>query len=199
MKFSDINSDILKGEVLQKKADALCARILHQKRLSKLKKISRRMDIFTVCVPAAYFPLRLAAKGTSYYALTEFIWLPFAVALAFLGVYKIVVKWQDAIEVHSRLVGENITLATQAESMLRREVIGEEEARHFLALSDMLEKSDRSALGEVPEEERKKVYLQALREVRPQSAGVVCPICKSSPWQYTSGSCQACGNEPKRS
>jgi hypothetical protein len=105
---------------------------------------------------------------------------------------------------HSRLIGENISLVTHANYILSKlPSLDNDTAQWFFLFSDTIEKADRDLLGTPPStggvQPSKRVRLQqnAYREaLKELGHDVTCPICKASPWHYTPGSCQACGNTP---
>jgi len=185
-------------KVTQKKIDAICARILHENRLSNLKNSTWLVDVLAFSVPVGYMPFRLFAKGTSFEAASEFIWIFAASILAVLSAVKMVSGWSEKSNKHSKLMGENISLVTQADYLLSKsQDLDEEKANLFFTLADVIEKSDRELLGKITTVDRQEAYRQALKESSTDTENVKCPICNSSPWHFVSGSCQACGNTPK--
>lgn len=188
---------MLEEKIRQQKINALCAKCLHEQRLAALKKLNRFADILAFGVPAAYFPVRFLAKGTEYGIYVEGLWAIVAGLLAVVSIIKLVSKWQDNAERHSKLMGENISLVTQADYLLANpDTLTAEKAQFFFLLADSLEKGDREALGLVKPEAKQYAYREALKESVPNSADIVCPVCQTSPWRFTSGSCQTCGNTP---
>lgn len=188
---------MLEEKISQQKINALCAKCLHERRLVKLKKLNRLVDILAFGVPTAYFPVRFLAKGTTYGPYIEGAWAVVAGILATISVVKMISRWQDSAERHSKLMGENISLVTQADYLLNSpDTLTPDKAQLFFLLSDNLEKLDRDALGLVKSEEKQNAYREALKESVPNSADIKCPVCKASPWHFKPGLCQTCGNTP---
>jgi mobilome CxxCx(11)CxxC protein len=109
----------------------------------------------------------------------------------------VVYRWQERAQEHSKLLGENISLAGQADNLLSElSNLSSESARLFLVLAQRSEKEDRAALGEPSASDKQFAYREALKEFQPGNVSVVCPRCNSSPWSFTPGPCQLCGNTP---
>jgi mobilome CxxCx(11)CxxC protein len=135
-------------------------------------------------------------KGTSLGSFIEPSWEMLAAILLVFAIVKVVWRWQDRAEKHNKLIGENISLSSQAEQLLNNAgSASPDSAQWFLILANNLEKTDREVLGIVKDEDRKRAYREALKEFSP-GVTQVCPECKASPWHYKPGSCQLCGNTP---
>lgn len=181
----------------QKKMDALAAKYLHAKRLASLSRLNVLVDYLTIGITVLYFPVRYLAKGTPNGSFVEHTWEFLAAILLAFTIFKIVYRWQERAEKHSKLIGENISLASQADYFLTNaNNVTQENTHLFLLLADNVEKTDREILGTLKNEERKYAYREALKEIYPSSVEAKCPVCKQSPWQYKPGSCQLCGNTP---
>ena len=111
---------MLQDRIAQKRMDALCARILHERPLRKLRHLSLTVDVLALVVPVGYMTVRFLAKGTAYKSVAEFIWACVAAALLILSITKMVFKWTDKSQQHSRLIGENISLVTHANHLLSK-------------------------------------------------------------------------------
>lgn len=183
--------------IRQKKMDCLATKHLHIWRRIQLNKYSQLVDALGLAVPAIYFAFRYLAKGTNFEKRVESIWEVLAALLLVSTILKIVYKWQEKAQEHSKLMGENISLAGQADNLLM-ETAQAESAQMFLVLARKLETEDRDVLGSPSVEKKQAAYREALKEVHPGNALTVCPVCKSSPWKFVPGSCQACGNTPSQ-
>ena len=182
-------------KIEQKKINALSAKYLHQRRLNELKKRSDLFDWAALALMILYFPIRYLMKGTSYQNIAEGVWEVLAVVLAVLAFTKIVLKWQEKAENHSRLRDENISAVTEADDLLqRKEAIEIEGLKRFYISMDKLESKDREAVLGIGKKEQQESYRQALKEFKPHAPA--CPICKASAWDFQPGNCQACGNTP---
>lgn len=181
----------------QKRMDALAAKHLHEFRLSSFNRRNLWVDLLAIGVPVLFLTVRYLMKGTPAASIVETISEVLAAILLLLAIAKMVFGWQSLAEKHSKLIGENISLASQAEQLLNNaDTATPDGAQWFLMLADNLEKADREALGVVEDEDRKRAYREALKEYSPGSTQV-CPECKASPWHYKPGSCQLCGNTPE--
>jgi mobilome CxxCx(11)CxxC protein len=190
------------GTIRQKRFDSLAAKHLHVKRRDRLNWWSRLADFLALGVPISYFAFRLIARGTSWQWLAEISWEILATALLVLVALKMNYRWEETAQIHSKLLGENISLARQADGLLTGADVSPS-VQLFLSLADRSEKEDRDSLGEPQEKDQQFAYRKALKE----SGGttVVCPICHLSPWRFARaypwkfarGSCQLCGNKPE--
>lgn len=81
--------------VRQKKLDAKCARILHEKRLARFRALSLTADVLSLAVPIGYMTVRFLAKGTQDEHVAECTWEAVAALLAILIVVKMGFRWSD--------------------------------------------------------------------------------------------------------
>jgi len=181
------------NDVEQKEIDAIGARILHKASLSRLRRWSTVADVLALAVPIVYMTFRYLAKGTPLAGGVENLWELLAAALLVIIVIKLVGRWPDKAEQHSRLIGENISLITQARALRRKpQPLSDDTVYAFSLLADSIEKQDHDSLSGMPADERKNAYREALKEFG--GPDVECPVCHASPWFYTKGTCEACGN-----
>lgn len=182
--------------IRQRRMDALTTKYLHGRILALLNRRNLLVDILALGVPILYFPIRYLAKGYPIGSIVEIFWEIFAAILIFLAFLKIILRWQDQAERHSKLIGENISLASQADQlMLNYATASSDSVQWFITLADNLEKTDRELLGQPKTKDRQWAYREALKEFTPSSTEP-CPECGATPWNFTPGSCQLCGNTP---
>jgi mobilome CxxCx(11)CxxC protein len=156
------------------------------------------VDILAFGVPFLYLTLRLIFKGTIHEKAAEISWDVVAALLFILAILKLVLRWQERAQEHSRLLGENITLVGLADNLLLNQSTATAETiRYFNLLTERSEREDRESLGEVSPKDKQFAYREGLKESEPGNTAIVCPVCKSSPYQFTPGSCQVCGNTPR--
>lgn len=184
----------VRDRIEQERINCLCAEFLHIASLEKLGFRILLVDALALIVPVLYFPLRYFSKDTTYSMAVEVSWEFLAACLIGAAIWKFVAGWQERYKNHGRLMGENVALVRQAVDLLNDENSTPQSAQGFLALAERSEKADRELLGTPMDKERQPAYRQALKEVGPVS--VICPVCNSSPWRFTAGSCQLCGNTP---
>lgn len=183
--------------VTQKKVDAICARILHQERLDQLRWKNKLVDALVLIDPIGNMTVRYLSNVGSYAHYVEASWEIVAAVLAGLGALKLVSGWTRDSEQHSRQMGENISLITQADYLLSKPAIDPEAALLFKMLADSHEKQDRDLLGGVDAKAKQMAYREALKEFSKAGQSVVCPNCKSDPWKFVAGPCQMCGGTPQ--
>jgi mobilome CxxCx(11)CxxC protein len=186
-------------KIRQKKLDSLAAKHLHVKRAAQLNRWIKLVDSLAMAVPVVYFAVRYIAKDTEYQFAVEIAWEILAVLLLASMILKLVYRWQEETQIHSRLLGENISLVGQADNLLSEQnQISPETARLFFVMAEKSEAEDRNILGQPSTLDRQFSYREAIKESEPGNSSVVCPQCKSSPWQFVPGSCQLCGNTPAK-
>lgn len=182
--------------IRQKKTDALAAKYLHVRRRRDINWRNRSIDFLALAVPTLYFVARYAAKGTSQQWWVELLWEAIAAVLVVMTICKMSFRWEESGQQHSTLIGENLSLVRQADALLvSTRPPSEDAVKAYFELADRIEKDDIESLAGAPTSERQEAYCDALKEFQ---AGTVCPICNASPWRFSAGSCQACGNTPSR-
>ncbi len=188
--------DTTLSTIRQKRFDSLAAKHLHVKRRTRLNWWNRLVDLLALAVPVSYFVVRYLSKGTEWQWIADGVWEIVAAALLVLVIIKINYRWEERAQLHSKLLGENISLVRQADGLLTGTDISPS-VQMFLSLADRSEKEDRDALGEPRDKDQQFAYCTALKEYG--GITVLCPVCQSSPWKFTPGSCQLCGNTPSQS
>jgi mobilome CxxCx(11)CxxC protein len=188
--------DSIVQTIKQKKLNSLAAKHLHVRSRADLNRLNRFVDWLAIAVPILYFVPRFIAKGTGYAVPVEIGWESIAAILvAFVGA-KIAYRWEERAQTHSKLLGENISLVRQADDLLLMGEVGiPESAQLFLRLAEKSESADREAIGEPSQKDKQFAYREGLKEFG--GVSVTCPLCRASPWKFTAGSCQLCGNTPQ--
>src|ERR1019366_5627291 len=188
--------DSIVQTIKQKKLNSLAAKHLHVRSRADLNRLNRFVDWLAISVPILYFVPRFIAKGTGYAVPVEIGWESIAAILvAFVGA-KIAYRWEERAQTHSKLLGENISLVRQADDLLLMGEVGiPESAQLFLRLAEKSESADREAIGEPSQKDKQFAYREGLKEFG--GVSVTCPLCRASPWKFTAGSCQLCGNTPQ--
>jgi mobilome CxxCx(11)CxxC protein len=184
------------SQIRQVKLNALAAKYQHGECRNSLNRKLQRVDFLGIAVPSLYFAFRYYGKGTQYEGWVEGAWAVLATVLLLTTIAKMAYRWSDKAQKHSELLGENISLVGHANDLLREAEVSKDSLRLFSLLDEKLEKDDRRALGQLDEKDRQAAYRAALKELDPGNVGVLCSLCQSSPWKFTAGSCQMCGNTP---
>jgi mobilome CxxCx(11)CxxC protein len=191
------NENMLKS-IKQQKLNCLAAKRLHIMKRAVLNRWSQFVDFLGLGVPLIYFPIRYITKDSTPESWAQISWEFLAGVLSVLALLKMAYRWQEKIQKHSELLGENISLVGQADRLITSPSVSQESANFFLLMAEKSEKADWDALGPPSEKDRQFAYREALKELEPGDVSVVCPICNSSPFKFTSGSCQVCGNTPAK-
>lgn len=179
----------------QERFNCLTAKVLHIDALRKLNHKILAVDALAVIVPVLYFPVRYLGKDSwNAAAYFEGIWEFLAASLLAATIFKFVAKWQDRLNNHGKLLGENIALVNQAADLLNDVGTTSASSKSFLALAERCTQADSELLGQPKPSKKQAAYREAMKEVGGPS--VICPVCHSSPWKFREGSCQACGNTP---
>lgn len=194
-----LNENDLK-KIRQYKLDALCAIILHEKRLARLITRIKFVDFLAIAVPILYIVPRFAAKGTEYHTIIEFIWEAIAALLMVLALWKITMHWDEDAKKHFHLLRKNQALRTNADQLLSNiEHIDSYKISIFIEKARELEADDSEILqGHNSESENQCVYRDALLRDNPGSREIYCPHCGSPTivgWKK--GSCPRCGGIPR--
>jgi mobilome CxxCx(11)CxxC protein len=183
-----------RDRVIKIRHDALLAKHLHERRLTRLSRRSDWVDYLAIAVPILYIPVRITANSPTLRMVTQTLWEFIAAALLVVAFTKISFRWEARIRDHGRLRDENLRLANEAAQLLdgsRVTVLS-----HILSIEPMLEAADTEALGDITKQEKQEAYRAALLEYDREGAEITCPICNSSPRRFTPGSCPECGNTP---
>lgn len=175
----------------------MAAKHLHVWSLGNLRALNQSVDFLALAVPILFFPLRFLTKGTDIEHRTEYAWEALAAILLVMVVLKLTFKWQEKIEEHSKLLGENLSLVHLADSLLSASSVSTESGNLFLLMASKLEQADRESLGKSSATKKQSAYREALKEWNPGDVSTACPKCNASPWEYFPGNCQLCGNTPR--
>jgi mobilome CxxCx(11)CxxC protein len=112
---------------------------------------------------------------------------------------KLVFRWEERLEKHTRLMAENNWLAAKAKQLLDSTArVSRREYEDFVGQATKLEDDDRVALGDVPLKQRQRAYRDAIKEFALTKDEAKCPICDASVYTVKPGSCQTCGNTPAK-
>lgn len=183
-----------RARIEQERFNCLTAKYLHVEALRNLNKKILTVDALALIVPVLYFPVRYLGKGKCYAPYLEGTWEVLAATLLAMTIFKFVARWQERFNNHGKMLGENIALVKQADDLLIDDSATSESSKSFLVLAVRSEQADSELLGKPQPSEKQAAYRETLKEVG--GSLVTCPVCRSSPWKFKQGSCQACGNVP---
>lgn len=181
--------------IVQIRLNALTAKNLHARRLSKLRRLNIVYLSITFLVPIFYVVPTYILKGSDLESSAGYVGFALNMLLLGIAVFYVISKVDDKILQHRRLLQENIYVANEALEFVNNHR-AESELSWFFRYVSRVDDEDKAAVAEWSEDERQLLYREALKELYPGDATVVCPICKASPYKFVKGSCQTCGNTP---
>lgn len=190
MAMQETTKDLIK----QAQMDALCGKIIHAKRLSRLRKATSAVDVFVIVVPILFFAPRLMAGAGYIKDIVESANVILSVTLLSLGVIKQVRRWEDRARLHIKYLSENIMIKNEADHLLRKNEATDGEGMAFLRLAEAVEKPDSEILADASATEKQFAYREALKELVQNDPR--CHQCGANPWAFKKGQCQMCGGTP---
>lgn len=185
--------------IWQAKMDALCARNVHTGRLNRLRKCILLKEGVALVLPIVFFTVvMISDQNATAQRTMRAVGIVLSSLLLILGIVKVLGQWEDKVRAHIKGVSENIVLKNEADTVLSDPGSTEERAEYFLRLAETVEKPDSEVLANRSENERKRAYRDALKEIRPGDPSPTCPKCGANPWSFKKGSCGLCGNTPAK-
>ena len=175
----------------QIKLNAITAKLLHAKAKAKWEFWNNLLQLLTVVVPILLIIALFVAKGSAYEALVNTISFILSIVLIALAVVALIYQFGDRIVLHKIGVKNNIYVDNECDEIAKSTA----DNSWFYRYVAEIDTQDKDAFPNVPDETRKSMYRQAIKEFEPGDYTVVCPMCKKSPWQYQKGDCQLCGNK----
>ncbi|NOW94175.1 mobilome CxxCx(11)CxxC protein [Mucilaginibacter sp. SG564] len=181
-------------KIEQTKINALSAKILHRKSKGKLEGLNNFFLILTVIVPILFIVALYVSKGTSYENLINIVSFALSVVLIAVAVLSLIWGVSDKIVVHKLGMKNNIYIANECDNVAQST---EAELTWFFRYVSEMDLQDNDTFSKISDDERQTTYREALKEFDPGNYSIVCPVCKSSPWEFKKGNCQLCGNTKK--
>lgn len=178
----------------QIRLDALCARNIHRKRLTRLRGLSRGTDVLTIVLPVVLTIPRFVDVGT-YQTTADVVVTILSILLFAVGLIRLIGGWQEKAAQHLSQLTENLAIKEDADHLLSSPS-EDADATALFKRTEIVSRSDENLLADASTDEKRKAYLNALREVHPAGTGPKCPVCNANPWKFSAGSCAACGNTP---
>ncbi len=191
----------LPEQINQKRFDSLVAKRLHQRRRAGLNRLNLLADVIALLTPILGLPVRYVLKGGPYVAIADATWEIMAGILLAVTFLKLVCRWQENAQLHSKLMGENISIVGITDDLMVDQSKLTSDLPALRQLLGTSEAEDSDLLGEPKESDRQWAYREALRETDKITAK--CPVCSRSAWKYKNKwwqfwgdahKCQACGN-----
>jgi len=182
--------------VEQIRTNALVAKTIHRKRLKKARLFSNILSAFMILVPVVFLAAQYWAKGTTGEQIVNGTAAVGSVLLLCLSVMALILRIETKVLDHSVGIRTNIYVASEAHKLMNE--TDEVKLGWFYTYVSEMDVMDASSLADAKPAEKRDAYREALMELRPGDNSAVCPICKASPFRYTKGDCQFCGNTPIR-
>jgi len=180
--------------VEQIRTDALVAKTLYTKRLRVANGFKVAINILIIITPILFIAAQYVTKGTALAGLTDTTAFIGSILLLCLAIYTLIINLDGNIQKNVIGLKNNVYVASEALKLI--DEVSDEKLNWFYTYVAEMDTVDADALSNVSEEERQKAYRSALMQLKPGDNSVVCPICGASPFRYTKGNCQVCGNKP---
>lgn len=180
--------------VKQIRTNALVAETMYTKLITKLDTIRFTINVLTIIVPIMFSAAQFLLKGTSWESVGNITSVILSAALLALSVYSLIIGTDEKnLKFH---IGrnDNIYVSNEALRLMASQDVNLEWFFNYVSQMDM---RDSSLFGAPDENLKKEAYREALKKLIPGSSDIVCPVCKASPFKFTHGTCQVCGNTPK--
>lgn len=184
----------MQSKIEQTKLNATSAKILHRKGLNKLEKLNITFLVVTLIVPLLFIIAQYVTKDTEYENIVNNVSFAMSLVLIAVTFLSIILKITDKITTHKIGMKNNIFVANECDNV---ENLPNNELKWFFRYVNEIDNNDIETFAGISEEEKKDTYREALKEIEPGNHLITCPVCNSSPWKYTKGDCQLCGNKTK--
>lgn len=184
----------MNSRVLQIRTDALAAEYVYSKKLSAIGRITVTITCLVILTPIFTSAAILLAKGTKFEAALNASSIVLSAFLLGLSVFSLIIKLDSKKESYLISRRLNIYVSSEALKMIDK---SNDELTWFFNYQAEMDSRDQENIGEISDKLRQEAYRYALKKQIPGDSGVVCAICRSSPFEFKKGSCQVCGNTQK--
>lgn len=184
----------MNNKVLQARTDALAAEYIYAIKLRGLGYMSIAITCLTILVPIMFSAAILIAKGTEYEGALNTVSIGLSAGLLCLSVLSLILKLDQKRESYLIARRSNIYVSSEALKLIDK---SDAELSWFYNYLTEMDSRDQENIGEVSEKLRQEAYRYSLKKLTPGQSDTVCSFCHSSPFKFTAGSCQVCGNTPK--
>ncbi|EOK5734482.1 mobilome CxxCx(11)CxxC protein [Vibrio vulnificus] len=180
-------------KLLQIRTDALSAEYVYNKELNKIGIASTAITALTILVPVIVTLTLVWAIGTEYEDLLNAISYVSSGCLLCLSIGSLIFKLEQKKEAY--LIGRrtNISIGNEAQELMSNTNLDPTWFYKFVAEQDA---KDQENVSEISESVKQEAYRYTLMKLHPSDSNVVCAVCSASPYIFTKGSCQLCGNKP---
>ncbi|MEX9873968.1 mobilome CxxCx(11)CxxC protein [Providencia rettgeri] len=181
--------------VLQIRTDALVAEYIYTNKLKNIGRLSLAITCLTIIVPVLFSSAAFLAKGTTLESGMNIVSVILSVILVSLSILSLIFRVDEKREGY--LIGRrlNIDASSDALDLLDKK---DSELEWFYKYMAKMDSTDLENIGDVSDKKKKKAYIYSLKKLFPGRSDTVCSFCHASPFNFQKGSCQVCGNTPKK-
>lgn len=182
----------MSNKLKQAKLDAIVAKKLHIKRQNKAVNKKNGYNVIAIVTPLLFIAAQHFITNSEFFNnLSSAASVILIICASLYSYFRI----DDKIVKHKIAMRDSIETINKCDEA---EEYNEKELSIFFKFITETDKNDEEMLKGVSKKERQEAYKEALKEYEPGNTDITCPYCGSSPWRYTKGSCDACGNKPAR-
>lgn len=181
----------MQNKIEQTKLNAISAKILHRKGKNSYENLNKTFLVLTLIVPLFFIIAQYVSKSTEYESLMNYISFGLSLVLIGISIWSLIIKVNDKITLHKIGMKNNIFIANECDRIAE---LPENEQKWFFRYVSEIDNSDSDIFAGTSKEVKKETYREALKEIEPGNHTIKCPMCNSSPWKFTKGNCELCGN-----
>lgn len=181
----------MQEKLKQTKLNAISATILHRSEKNRYEKLNKLLLILTLIVPLFFIIAQYVTKATEYETLMNSVSFALSIILIAVSIGGLILKINDKIVLHKMGMRDNIFITHECDRLAK---LPEQELSWFYRYISEIDTKDADVFSRIPDNKRKEIYRQALKELEPGNSNITCPVCHSSPWNFKKGDCQLCGN-----
>lgn len=187
------NTEEREKKLLQIRTNALAAEYIYSKELSKIGFITNTITCLTILVPVATTFSIALAKGSEYENAINLFSFVSAGLLLCLSIWSLIFKYDHKRE--SYLIGRrvNINISNESQELISDQSLDTTWFYKYVAEQDA---KDQENVNSISEETTQEAYRYTLKKLYPSESNVVCSACAASPYIFSKGNCQLCGNTP---
>ncbi|USH01086.1 hypothetical protein K6Q96_09040 [Grimontia kaedaensis] len=182
-----------KSKLLQIRTDALSAEYIYRQELNKISFVTTAITALTILVPVVITLALVWAKDTDYEQLMNGISYISSGVLLCLSICSLIFKFEQRKEAY--LIGRrtNISIGNEAQELISNSGLDVTWFYKFVAEQDA---RDQENISNISDSVTQEAYRYTLKKLQPSDSNVVCSVCSASPYIFSKGSCQLCGNTP---
>jgi len=189
-----MNTEISRREkLLQIRANSLTAEHVYSEKLRTLARVSNALLLLSVLTPLIIIIALYPSKGTAFEPLVQWVSYALSGILLVLAITSLALQVELKKESYSSARSSNTFIANESLELIDN--TGQDATWFFRYVSNQ-DAIDQKNIAKIDDQLRKEAYRESLKRLVPGDSSIKCPACNSSPYQFSAGSCQLCGNEP---